>query len=348
MEEQKDILGMLDIMVVPAFYAENKTVRYVNAPGKGLLIEPGTPVRDLLLTGLEEYDTFSGGCLYLTMRIGGVSRGACVNKVGSADVFVLDQASGDGPLTALALAARELRQPLSNVMLTAGKLSTPENREDSARLNRSIHQMLRILGNMADAGSFVSGARMETVNITATMGEILEKAREMLAHTGISLECSLPQESIYSQVDPLQLERAVLNILSNALKFTAPGGWIRVSLVRKGRMLQLSIQDSGSGITAELLPTVFTRYLRAPAVEDGRHGIGLGMVLIRSAASHHGGAVLIDTPQEGGTRITMTLEIRQGRTALHSPVLLADYSGGWDHTLVELSQSLPPELYTQL
>ena len=70
------------------------------------------------------------------------------------------------------------------------------------------------------------------------------------------------------------------------------------------------------------------------------------MVLIRSAATAHGGTVLIEQPKDGGLRLTLTLEIRQNRDgSIRSPGLQVDYAGEWDHRLIELSDSLPASLY---
>ena len=111
-------------------------------------------------------------------------------------------------------------------------------------------------------------------------------------------------------------------------------------------MLQLQIQDSGSGIAQQIRSSLFHRYLRQPGIEDSRWGLGLGMVLIRSAAANHGGTVLIDSPSGTGTRVTMTLSIRQPQEAtLRSPILRVDYAGERDHALIELSDCLPAQLY---
>ena len=134
-------------------------------------------------------------------------------------------------------------------------------------------------------------------------------------------------------------------MVSNAVKFTPKDGAIQASLVRRGNRLYLSIRDSGSGIRQDLDGDVFTRFRRQCGLEDGRFGIGLGLVLVRSAASAHGGAVLIDSPEGIGTRITMSLAIRQADSTVRSRILRVDYAGEQDHGLIELSELLPDALY---
>ena len=158
------------------------------------------------------------------------------------------------------------------------------------------------------------------------------------------LTYQLPAERIFTLANSAHLERAVYNLISNAAKFSPVGAEISVQLVRKGERLALSVTDPGCGISQK--GDVFTRYQRQPGLEDSRNGIGLGMVMIRSAAAAHGGAVLIDAPDGQGTRVTMTLAIRQRKdTAVRSPMLRIDYAGERDHCLLELSDVLPTKLY---
>ena len=206
--------------------------------------------------------------------------------------------------------------------------------------------MLRILGNMSDAGRTHHTSRQELLELAGFFRETFEKAASLVEHTGVQLRYEGLPRDVLSLADPEQLERAVLNILSNAIKFTPKGGTIDARLTQNGNFLRLSIQDTGSGIPDSVRGSVFDRYLRQPALEDSRYGIGLGMVLIRAAATSHGGAVLIDHPEGKGTRITITLAIRRSTdNQLRSPIMRIDYAGERDHALLELSGCIPAELY---
>lgn len=353
MDEQKDTLGMLDLMLRPGFCVKDNRIIKVNQAAQGFFLSPGMELEPMLLTGAEEYREFSGGCLYLTLFLGGRAVGASVIRMQDMDIFVLEQEADNRELRSMALAARELREPLANVMITAENLfpltalqDDPHIREKAAKLNKGLFQMLRVIGNMSDANRYATASRQELLTISDEFNEIFEKAQAMIAQTGIRLTYTGLRESVFSMADKEQIERAVLNILSNALKFTPKDGTIEATLTRKGRMLRLSVVDSGCGMEEDVRANVFHRYLRQLTVEDSRCGVGLGMVLIRSAAANHGGAVLIDHPEDKGTRITMTMAIRQNPdNALRSPIIRVDYAGGHDHTLLELSDCLPISLY---
>ena len=352
MDEQKEIMGMLDLMVHPGFCVKNKKIVRLNSAAQALLLAEDMDLDQLLLTGHREYGEFTGGCLYLTLCLGGKPWGASVTRTEGLDIFVLEQEEDQAELRSMALAARELREPLTNVMITADRLfpmtaleGNPQLQEQYARLNRGLYQMLRILGNMSDAGE-TRVSRQETCDLTAAMAEIMEKASALMLHAGIHLNYTGPEEPVCTLADPEQLERAVLNILSNAMKFSPRGSTVQAKLTLSGKLLRLSISDSGSGIPDTIASSLFRRYLRQPGIEDSRFGLGLGMVLIRSAAAAHGGTVLIDKGPEGGARVTMTLTIRENTSPiLRSPVLRVDYAGERNHGLLELSETLPAFLY---
>lgn len=334
---------LIDLIPAPCFCVREGRITACNQAARGLLLPVGSPVAPMLATGAEEYAAFQGGSLFLTLNIGGTGFGADVERRNGADYFLLEQEGWDRELTSLALAARDLRNDLSGLSVTAEALSQ-KGAEEAPQLNRSLARLLRTVGNMSAAAS--QDFHPELLDICALCREIFQKAADQLEAVPRSLRYQVPESPIYTLADPQMIERAILNLLSNAAKFTSSDDLISCSLTRVGRMLSLTVQDTGTGIPQELRGSLFHRYLRQPAIEDGRHGIGLGLVLVRSAAAHHGGTVLIDSPGPTGTRVTVTLEIRQDiPQGLRSPFLRVDYSSERDHGLVALSDVLPLECY---
>lgn len=352
MEQQESTAGILNLMVQPTFTVQNGVIALVNTAAEGYMLKPGMPIAELLHTGAEEYAAFSQGCLYLALSIAGAPCGASVRRMGDFDIFTLEQESEQAELQAMALAAQQLRGPLSSVMSVADRLfplseedDHPETREQVSRINRGLFQMLRIVSNMSDVYRYSQQAEphLAVQNVTELIGEIFDKTIPMLAHGGVSLTFTNLPRAVFSLVDTEKLERGIHNILSNAVKFSPKGSPIAAKLTQQGNRLYLTVQNSAD---SELRGNVHNRFQRQPGLEDSRHGIGLGMVLIRSAATAHGGTVLIDQPEGCGTRITMTMTIRKASTdTVRTSTLSIDYAGERDHTLIELSDVLPASLY---
>lgn len=352
MEQRNDTAQLLDLMARPAFCVADGLICRVNAQAAAYDIAPGTEISTLLLTGAEEYAAFDGGCLHLTLALSGERLGASVTRLAEFDVFCLEELSDSRELQAMALAARELRDPLTTVMITAQRLypvagtrDDPATREQVSRLNRGLFQIQRVIGNMSNAEHYaVSPARQETVNVVGVLDEVFAKAAALVAHTGLRLEYRPHPDAVYTLADQESLERAVLNMVSNAVKFSDANSTIQASLTRRGQKLYLTMENTGKPIPTGILGDVFTRYQRQCGMEDSRFGIGLGLVLIRAAAAAHGGTVLMES-RENATRITMSLAIRQGGARMRDAQLQVDYAGEMDHSLIELSDILPPALY---
>lgn len=351
MEQSYDLSGMLDLIIRPAFAVTDGIITYCNQAARGLTITVGTTVESMIETGCEEYSAMASGCLYLSVQVEGHSFGASVSPMEGFDVFVLDQEEDQPQLQAFSLAARELREPLANMLIATERLAPSEGNasEDLKLLERSLYRILRLVGNMSDAERYAeqSQPRQELRDITAVIGDIFEKAAALTEATGITLRFSNYPEPVFTLTDTERLERAIYNILSNAIKFSQKDGVIEARLTCHGSKLHLTVCDNGSGIAEDILGSVFSRHLRQPGIEESRHGIGLGMFMIRNAASAHGGTVLIERSPEKGTRLTMTLSIRKDlKGNLASPKLRIDYAGEFDHGLIELADVLPPEAFS--
>ena len=353
MEHTEDMITMLHQIASPAFLVSGGIITAANAPALQLQLESGGPVMPLLHTGQEEYANFQNGCLYLTLTIGNTIQSASVTALDSTHLFVLEQDADQSELRSMALAAQALRTPLTSIMNIADRMFPLAAEDDTiqaanqvARINRGLYQMLRIVCNMSDAYRYCSdgGLRGEIRDISSLIREQFDSAAPLIQKTNLKLRFTGLQETIFGLVDAEKLERAISNILSNAIKYTPNGGCIEARLTRRGKMLYLTVQDSGNGIPPSMMGNIYHRYQRIPGIEDGRFGLGLGMVMIRSAASAHGGTVLMEQGEDFGLRLTMSIAIRQtGESLVRSPMLRVDYAGELNHLLLELSDCLPPD-----
>jgi len=355
MEQTEEIALVLDQFADPAFLVRDGIITQVNPSAARLFIEEGCAVQTLLATGQQEYAALQDGYLALTLHIGDHPCNASVTRLNNHDLFVLSHEADQAELQSMALAAQELRNPLSSVMCVAdhlfpliGEQNDTAALEQIAKINRGLFQMLRIVSNMSDAYRYCldSSNRFEVRDICAVIDELFAGCAPLVDCTGIGLNYSTPAESVFCLVDSEKLERAVHNVISNALKFTPIGGTIEAKLTRRKNLMYLTVENCGADVPGIRPANFYQRYRRQPGLDDSRFGIGLGMVLIHGAAAAHGGTVLLEKTPQGGTRITMTIALRQSNDPnVRTAILNVDYAGDRDHRLLELSDSLPAHLY---
>lgn len=356
MEQHTDLTTILSLIQQPAFCVRDGIIANCNSPAQVLFLPVGQPITDILGDSAYAYEHFSGGCLFLVLKNHGHYLPASVTRVEDADVFVIEAEHGGPELTTLSMAATALRQPLSTVIADAASLfpaieqtGDTEICQLNTQMNHNLWKMHRMLCNMSDAIRYTDGYRGNLAyrNVTEIVTEIFQKTQELAIHCGITMNYSVHSENTHCLIDSQLLERAVYNMLSNAMKASGPDSSVSASLYCRDKRLFISVEDRGEGIPNEIIGNVFRRYQRRPGIVDGMQGLGLGMSIIRAAAQIHSGTVLLDRPMDIGTRITLSFPIRtQTSATMSSGSLLVDYSGGWSHSLLELSDVLPDHLYT--
>ena len=160
----------------------------------------------------------------------------------------------------------QLRSSMANVFAAANRLAPAEAREadpmldkNAAILTMSCHQMLRLVGNLSAASELVQGGRFRLCNgdIVGFCHALCERAEPLFALRGVALRFSTSHESHVIAFNAPMLERALLNLLSNALKFTPEGGTVSVRVKCGERHVQLTVADTGRGIEPERLAHIF-------------------------------------------------------------------------------------------
>ena len=348
---EQDKQNLLEMIDRPAFIVRDGRITDCNQMAKHRQIPLGESIEMLLPEGCDAYRNYRGGILYLTLEIGWIHCGATVTRQDDGDIFLMDRDTDQSQLQALALAAQQLRAPLSNVMTVADcllpELQEPSQRQQASQMQLALFQLMRQISNMADAERYAGTdtPSYETTELCRFFREIIEKADATLDKANTSVHFTCPETPIITMLDRERMERATYNLLSNAVKFSPTGSTIEVVLTKTGKMACLTIEDQGDGIAAHVQSSLFHRYLREPAIEDSRFGLGLGMTLVRTVAAIHGGTVLLE--QSRGTRVAMTMAIRKEVSGLlRSPKMrIGDYAGGRDLALLEFSDVLPADAY---
>jgi signal transduction histidine kinase/CheY-like chemotaxis protein len=222
----------------------------------------------------------------------------------------------------LALVSHELRTPLNTILAWAEALRSKDTREaDRTRAFEAIERSVRAQAKLIEDLLDLSGIAHATLRLDLRAVEpakLIKAAilalRSHAEQKSIRLEASF-DESVTSLVaDPQRLSQVVANLIANAIKFTPQGGRVEVRLERAGGLARIRVNDTGSGIRAELLPKLFERFRQADSSSMRSHGgLGVGLALVKDLVELHGGHVRAESPGEKkGATFTVELPLAQG------------------------------------
>lgn len=254
------------------------------------------------------------------------------------------------------LLAQSIRQPLSTMLAVAqtlfprldGELG-PKGQQQIAALNQSFFQLLRLIDNLSDAALLMAGQmplQKQPVELCQWLRHKCESLESLCAMREVEFSLQLPEDECWVQADQTLLERALLNLLSNALKFSHPQGHIRLQLEATQKQLLLKLSDDGDGLNPAVIDSLFQRaFVRSP-LGDARWGLGLGLLTVRLIAQLHGGAIVAEPLPGGGSCMTLSLARCDAPYApglLRSPAPV--YCSGYDPVLIGLSDALPLDAF---
>jgi signal transduction histidine kinase len=220
----------------------------------------------------------------------------------------------------LATLAHELRNPLAPLSSATEILSrtgdTPEERAARGRaldvIGRQVRQMVRLIDDLLDISRVMHG-KLELRRARVTLAEVVESAVEtcgpLLARRRQAFELVVPESPVLLHVDPMRIAQVLSNLLSNAAKYTEPGGKIRLEALRDGEEVAVSVVDSGIGIPATHLAHVFTMFGQGQRAHQAVYGgLGIGLALAKGLAEMHGGSLTAASEGEGkGSVFTLRL-----------------------------------------
>lgn len=242
------------------------------------------------------------------------------------------EAANEAKSRFLANISHELRTPLnavigfSDLLGQAGSVKMTEARvqEYAGLINQSGRHLLDVIADLLDISQIEAGG-VELSKGACTLSDIVEDAMGLVApqakEAGKRIERSLPDDLPVLLVDRRRMKQVVINLLSNALKFTRRDARITLSAWREETGgLAIAVTDNGIGIPPDKLETVLDPFVQ---IDDGwnrtHHGVGLGLSIVRSIVTAHGGRLDIESQLGTGTCITITLPPDCLAEAAHAP-----------------------------
>lgn len=215
-------------------------------------------------------------------------------------------------------ASHELKTPLTVLRGGVERAITTPNlpQETLAALEETLQEIKRMtelvdaLLTLARADEGIAPLHREPVDLRGIVAEVQETGELLAEQAGVTMEVATPPEPIIVSVDASRIRQLILNLLTNAVKYTPPGGSVRMQLGPANGRVALSVADTGVGIAPGDLPHIFDRFWRADSARTRtgeRPGTGLGLAICKWIAEAHGGQIDVVSRPGRGTTFTVML-----------------------------------------
>ncbi len=208
----------------------------------------------------------------------------------------------------LATVSHELRTPLNAILGWSTLLRRLQpGSQDYGRgletIERNARVQAQIIGDLLDMSRIISGKvqiDVQPIDLGEVINAAIDSVKPSIEARKLRLRVTLDARAGRLRGDPGRLQQVIWNLLTNAVKFTPPGGHIDVMLERVNSHVEVSVEDSGIGIKPEFLAFVFDRFSQADSSSTRRHGgLGLGLAIVKHLVELHGGTVRVKSPGEG-------------------------------------------------
>ena len=218
----------------------------------------------------------------------------------------------------LAILSHELRNPLAAVLNAARLLERAGSNERvrqqaQGAIGRQSRQMARLLDDLLDVSRITRNKieiRKQVIDLGTAVREACELVRPMIHSREHRLTVDLPEQPVYVNGDPARVQQIAINLLTNAAKYTPPGGAITLTVRHVEASAELRVRDSGPGIPLEMRDKVFDLFFQLEdSVGRSDGGMGVGLTLVRSLIGLHGGTIAIEDAAGGGTVFVVHLPL---------------------------------------
>ncbi|GAB3943394.1 hypothetical protein GCM10028805_09570 [Spirosoma harenae] len=218
------------------------------------------------------------------------------------------------------LIGHDLRSPVASMKNSLRQIREPNQPPDQLpplmeRLDKQVDNLLTLLTNLLDWSMIqLKGMQpsLKSVLLVDILNDVLSQASDQIEHKKLMIINQVNRDHV-ALGDPYQLQAVVRNLVSNAIKFTPSGGYIRLVTYRKEDQVELQIRDSGLGMSVDQVANLFTRPDVRPGTQ-GEKGTGLGLRLCREMLERQGGHLQIESQEGQGTFVRVQLAVPKRET----------------------------------
>ena len=343
-DNSMEFIGMFDMKFIP-FYVNQAGMRLIGLDNLEQCIR--TPVQELFFPEDQQFilDEFfprvvreghadveirfrhfkSGAAIWMIYNVffikdstgepvgfATVSRDISARKQAEAALREADQHKDEF----LAMLAHELRNPLTPIsnaahILDMLKLEDPRLSWAKEIIKRQVMHLTHLVDDLLDVSRIARGKislKKERLDLVEVIKSVLETARGPILAKQQHLDVRLPEQPILLKGDSVRLSQVFLNLLDNACKYSLENAQIEVDVQLHGPEVEIQVRDNGTGISAELLPTIFDLFQQgARTLDRSQGGLGIGLTLVKRLVELHGGQVTASSP---GTGLGSTFSVR--------------------------------------
>jgi PAS domain S-box-containing protein len=230
------------------------------------------------------------------------------------------EAEGKRVIEFMAMLSHELRNPLAPIRNAVRILKRPSGQQQAEKyaemIGRQVTQLTRLVDDLMDVSRIATGKiqlEKAPLEVNTLVQVAVESIRSTFETSGQTLEVRLAPQPVFIDGDSVRLTQVVVNLLSNAAKYTMPEGRVEISVMRNHAAVRIEVSDNGIGMSDSLMQHAFDPFVQGErSLDRSQGGLGMGLTVVKKIVDLHRGSVVVASGgQDKGTKFTIALPLSQ-------------------------------------
>jgi len=336
-------MSLLSLVQQPAFCIRQNGTMICNKQAQYLSPSCSAELSDWLGDTKPAYDLWDHtGNLQLIVSVQNLQYSVILQPLQDGTLFLMNPCADITPSeNVLAVTSQVLRTPLSELSALLNQVQRGKA-FNSAAFYQQLLRMTRIVHNLNQTCT-IRGEdfRMHISRLDTDMylAPLMDEVKQLVCADGRAFSYELPKKPLSFYADSAFLSCAILNLISNALKFSPSGSAVCVRVEAIGTHMVIQVENACSESSSEVLRSAFSRLTHRGMLPDPKWGLGLGLPLVNSIARLHGGMIALETVDDRAI-VSLSISLRNREDEVLASSMTIDYTGGMRQSLLELSDAL--------